>query len=180
MDQIMSRTCRVVAAFIAAGMFLVSCGDKPTRSHYEKAGAFSYEPPTGWRIVEVPGLKYRVASGPAENEFAPTVNFVDEMFAGTVAEYADTNIKHLHRVFGKVKILSLEDFKTEDNETGVKVVTENEQHGRMLRQTFYFLGSGSRRYVITCTALADDGAKHDKAFAESVESFRMHKSLTPH
>jgi len=47
--------------------------------------------------------------------------------------------------------------------------------GVMLRSTFFlFSGSGKWKFVVTCTALADGGAKWDAAFAESMETFRLH------
>jgi hypothetical protein len=150
------------------------CGSKSPRQHYEKAGGFSYDPPSGWQVVEFPGLKYRISHGPRENEFAPNINVVDEAFSGTLAAYVDANLQNLERLFVNLKVLSREDFKTQDNEAAVKIVTENEQQGRMFRQTFFFIGSGNRKYVVTCTALADGGAKFDTAFAQSVETFRMH------
>jgi hypothetical protein len=119
-------------------------------------------------------LKYRISHGPRENEFAPNINVVDEAFSGTLATYVDANLQNMEKVFVNLKVLSREDFRTQDNEAAVKVVTENEQQGRMLRQTFFFIGSGNRKYVVTCTALADGGAKFDAAFAGSVGTFRMH------
>ena len=99
---------------------------------------------------------------------------VDEAFSGTLAAYVDANLQNIERLFVNLKVLSREDFRTQDNEAAVKVVTENEQQGRMLRQTFFFIGSGNRKYVVTCTALADGGDKFDTAFSESVKTFRMH------
>jgi hypothetical protein len=119
-------------------------------------------------------LKYRISHGPRENEFAPNINVVDEAFSGTLAAYVDANLRNIERLLVNLKVFSREDLKTQDNEAIVKVVTENEQQGRMLRQTFFFIGSGNRKYVMTCTALADGGDKFDPSFAGSVETFRMH------
>jgi hypothetical protein len=166
--------CRILAVALTVSLVCVGCGGKPPRQHYEKAGAFSYDPPSGWQVVEFPGLKYRISHGPREQEFSPNINVVDEAFSGTLAAYVDANLQNIERLFVNLKVLGREDFRTQDNEAAVKVVTENEQQGRMLRQTFFFIGSGNRKYVVTCTALADDGAKFDTAFAGSVETFRMH------
>jgi hypothetical protein len=163
-----------LAVVLTVSLVCVGCGGKTPRQHYEKAGAFSYDPPSGWQVVEFPGLKYRISHGPRENEFAPNINVVDEAFSGTLAAYVDANLQNLERLFVNLKVLSREDFRTQDNEAAVKVVTENEQQGRMLRQTFFFIGSGNRKYVVTCTALADGGDKFDTAFAGSMETFRIH------
>ena len=159
---------------LTASLIFVGCGGKTPRQHYEKAGAFSYDPPPGWQVIEFPGLKYRISHGPRENEFSPNITVVDEAFSGILAGYVDANLQNMEKLFVNLKVLSREDFRTQDNEVAVKVVTENEQQGRMLRQTFFFIGSGNRKYVVTCTALADGGDKFDTVFAGSAETFRMH------
>jgi hypothetical protein len=170
----MRTACLILAVVLTVSLVCVGCGGKPPRQHYEKAGAFSYDPPSGWQVVEFPGLKYRISHGPRENEFTPNINVVDEAFSGTLAAYVDANLQNMERVFVNLKVLSREDLKTKDNEAAVKVVTENEQQGRMLRQTFFFIGPGNRKYVVTCTALVDGGDKFDTAFAETAKTFRMH------
>ena len=170
----MRTICRILAVVLTVSLVCVGCGGRAPRQHYEKAGAFSYDPPSGWQVIEFPGLKYRISHGPRENEFAPNINVIDEAFSGTLAAYVDANLQNMEKLFVNMKVLSREDFKTQDNESAVKILTENEQQGRMLRQTFFFIGSGNRKYVVTCTALADGGDKFDTAFAESVKTFRMH------
>ena len=125
-------------------------------------------------MTEVPGIKYRISAGPPAKRFAPNINVVDETFRGSLTAYVDGNMTGIENQLRDLKILAREDFKTNDNEAMVKVVIENKQQGRMLRQTFYFVGSGRRKYVITCTALADGGAKLDPVFEESVATFRIH------
>jgi hypothetical protein len=163
-----------MTVILAISLVSIGCGDKPPRQHFEKTGAFSYDPPSGWQIVELPGLKYRISHGPAEKKFAPNINVVDEVFSGELATYVDANLQNMERLFVNMKVLSREDLKTYDKESGIKIVTENEQQGRMLRQTFFFIGSGNRKYVVTCSAIADGGAKFDAAFSESLKTFRMH------
>jgi len=160
--------------FLTVLTICAGCGGKPPRRHYEKAGGFSYDPPSRWQIAEFPGLKYRISHGPRANEFAPNINVIDEAFAGTLAAYVDLNLKNMGKVFAKMKILSREDFNTEDNQPVARILTENEQQGRMLRQTFFFIGSGKRKYVVTCTALADGGEEFDAVFSESIKTFRIH------
>jgi hypothetical protein len=87
---------------------------------------------------------------------------------------SDLLLQNMAKVFVKMKVLGREDFHTQDGESGVKILVENELQGRMLRQTFHFIGPGIRKYVMTCTALADGGDSFDKAFSESAETFRIH------
>src|SRR5438046_8160554 len=79
--MIMIRRTRL-AAVLFLMLVLAGCGGKPPRGHYEKAGGFSYDPPKGWQIIEVPGLKYRISRGPPENGFARNMNVVADRFSG--------------------------------------------------------------------------------------------------
>jgi hypothetical protein len=165
----------MLVVLLTVSMICAGCGgNRSPRQHCEQAGGFSYDPPSGWQVGEFPGLKYRISHGPRENEFAANINVVDEAFGGTLAAYVDVNLQTMKEVFVKMQVLSREDFKTQDSEAAVKILTENEQQGRMLRQTFFFVGSGNKKYVVTCTALADGGEKFDTAFSESMKTFRIH------
>ncbi len=153
---------------------IVGCSDKPPRQLYEKAGAFSYDPPPGWQVVEAPGLKYRISHGPRVNEFAPNINVVDEIFQGTLAEYVEANLKNMGKYFVNFKVLKRENLKTQDNEDVVKFITENLQQKTMLRQYFFFIGSGKRKYVFTCTTLPTIADELSKVFEKSMNTFRIH------
>ena len=142
-------------------MCLIGCSDNKPRQNYEKSGAFSFDPPPGWNVVEFPGLKYKIAHGPIEHGFAPNINILDETFKGSLDEYVDANLQNMEKLFSKFNILSQEKIRTLDNEPAVMLVTENEQQESMLRQTFMFIGSGKKKYVVTCTALAENGDKFD-------------------
>jgi hypothetical protein len=155
-------------------IFFVGCGGKAPREQFEKAGGFSYDPPKGWQVVEFPGLKYRSAHGPAENGFAPNINVVDETFAGSLAEYVDGNLATLKKMFTDFKLLKREDFQTEDGLPATRLVVEDNQQGRSLRQSFCFFGNSTRKYVVTCTALAERGESLDALFAQSMKTFRLH------
>jgi hypothetical protein len=170
----MRITRYIMGVILVISLSSIGYADKPPRRHYEESGGFSYNPPSGWQIVEFPGLKYRVSHGPVENGFAPNINVVDEEFSGTLAAYVDGSLENMERIFAKFKVLSRENLKTHDNEAGVKIITENEQQGRMLRQTFFFIGSGDRKYVVTCSTTADDGAEFDSIFSEIFKTFRIH------
>jgi len=171
----MRLACRILAVGLIALLVCLGCGGKPPRQVYEEAGGFSWDPPAGWQVAEFEGFKYRVAFGPVENEFAPNIWVDDEEFAGTLAAYADAKLEKSEKMSEGLNVIGREDFRTQDNGAGVKIVTETEQQGVMLRETFFlFSGSGDWKYVVTCTALADGGAKWDATFAESMKTFRVH------
>jgi hypothetical protein len=146
----------------------------PNSILHEESGGFSYMPPPGWTIAEFPGLKYRIAHGPAHAGFSPNIVVVDEHFSGTLEEYVDANLVNMRQLLQKLKVLQRQNFSTKSGEPATRVLTENVQTDRLLRQTFFFLGSADRKYVLTCTALADGGEIHDLEFSASAETFRVH------
>ncbi|MBT6154478.1 MAG: hypothetical protein HOL01_25760 [Planctomycetaceae bacterium] len=154
-----------------------SSEDKEPRRHYEKAGGFSYDPPKAWKIVEFPDLTYRVSHGPAKNKFAPNINIIVETHSMALADYVKANVKSLEEM-GKEKsadILKREDFKTEDGQVGVRLLTEITHGDLRLRQTFFFFGNGDLKYLVTFSALAEDGKAFDEAFQQSMKTFRFHE-----
>lgn len=173
---------RVLTAVLAIGMVAIlgGCTDsqprstEPPRKHYEEAGGFSYDPPPGWKVGMLPGMKYRIARGPVSNGFAPNINVVEEAANVALSEYVEGNIKAIKKQFVGLKILTRDQILTFDNQPSERVVTENIQQGRKLRQTFYFFGTGKRKYVFTCTAPASGGASLDPIFQKSAVSFRFH------
>jgi hypothetical protein len=142
---------------------------------HEKTGKFSYDPPKAWQIAEFPGLKYRISHGPREDDFAPNINVVTEPFAGLPAQYAEASLAAMRKGFSNMRILGKDQFLTTDAETVVRVLVENEQQGRLLRQAFHFMVHSGRGFVVTCTALAANGQAMDSIFEETVKTFRFHQ-----
>lgn len=147
---------------------------KEPRRLYEKAGGFSFNPPDGWEIGEMPGLKYKVARGKTEGKFTPNINVVEEAFTGPLEDYVDANIKAMKEILVKFRVLSRESLTTEDGQPLIRLVIENEQLGFLLRQNMFFTGIPSKKYIITGTAWADSGDKLDGVFLQSVKTFRFH------
>lgn len=171
----MSTTSNLLNLILMLAFVCGGCGgSKAPRAAYEKAGEFSYDPPQGWQVVELGGLKYRVSAGPSENDFAPNINVVDERFGGSLSEYVDLNLQTLKKTFVDFKVIKREDFQTEDGLAAIRVVAEDTQQNKRLRQTFCFFGNSNRKYVATCTALAEGGEKLDDLFGQSMKTFRIH------
>lgn len=170
----MHLTNRILVPVLAFTVLCFGCSGKPPRRHHEKSGGFSFDPPQGWQEVQFPGLKYKVSCGPTESEFAPNINVVDEPFSGTLTAYIDLNIENMKKMFTDFTIVEREDFDTEDGLSATRLITENKQHSRRLRQTFCFFGNSARKYVVTCTVLAEGGKAMDGLFAESMKTFRVH------
>lgn len=148
----------------------------PTRDpnrHYEEAGKFSFIPPDGWQMGELAGLKYQVAVGPVSDEFAPNLNIVDEAFSGALEEYAEANLTVLEQTLTNLNVVDQADFTTDDGAEALKVVLENTQNDRDLRQTLYFFDGPAQKYVMTCTRLADGQTEVDALCDRAAQSFLL-------
>ncbi|MBU1168072.1 MAG: hypothetical protein KKD44_00765 [Proteobacteria bacterium] len=173
-DWAMRMVYRLILLCLIGFIVAVGCSDKPQRQLYEKEGAFSYDPPAGWNVVEFPGLKYRIAHGPKENNFAPNINVVDEIFQGSLDDYVDANLKNMEELMVDFEIIKRKNFKTMDNVDAVFFVSENKQQDVMIRQHFFIIESGKRKYVVTLSTRADGGDVLDDVFEKSMSTFRFH------
>lgn len=48
------------------------------RQDFGSGGVFSYVPPSGWKVQDFPGLKFKISRGEAVKGFAPNIVVVDE------------------------------------------------------------------------------------------------------
>ena len=70
------------------------------------------------------------------------------------------------------KKISQEDLQLDNNPRAINVVVDNRQLGRELQQTFYFIDGAEKKFVVTCTQLAEDKRELAKEFEASVCTFR--------
>jgi hypothetical protein len=162
----------LVPALVAGG---AEGGDGRGRRYAEKSGKFSYAPPENWRMSAVPGLKYEIAIGPTRDGFASNITVVDEEFNGSLDDYVKSNVEALKANFKGLTLEVPGKFRTKDGVQGVRLISESEQAGRRLRQGFYFFETGSTKYVVCCSTLADGGEKLDPVFEKALKSFRLGK-----
>jgi len=147
--------------------------------HVEGKGGFSFAPPKDWEFRDFPGMKYQIAFGPAADGFAPNINVVEENSQGTLDAYVEASEATLAKIFQKYKKISLAEFKLDGGAAAMKLVTTNEQQGKTLRQTFYLIDANDKKFVVTCTALAEGGEKLDAAFDASIKTFKLEKVQAP-
>jgi hypothetical protein len=141
--------------------------------YVEKAGGYSFMPPEGWNILEVPGQKYRIAAGPPKNGFSPNIVFADEEYAGTLPEYVALAEGLFVKLFKGYKKISLADFPTDSKAPAKRLIMENEQSGRHVRQICYFFnGTDGKKIAAFGTVLTEMGTGYDEAFDGSLKTFR--------
>jgi hypothetical protein len=144
-----------------------------TRRHQEPAGGFSFVPPKDWQVRDFPGLKYKVVAGPPTAGFASNINILDGTGKGSLDDYVKANIVTLQKQRKNCRILSQEAFNTSAGLQGARVVAEGEDGDRLLRFNIYIFGQGDKKFVVTCTALADGGAQLDPVFEACLKTFRF-------
>ncbi len=139
----------------------------------EKTGGFSYTLSTGWKVRSVPGLKYQIAYAQPSNNFAPNMNFVDEAYTGSLADYVRLNKESIVKAKVKYVFGAEKAFTTDHVGQVVKLETKTEQQGRKLSQIFYFLEGKTRKFVATCSRLIDQPATTDAGCDAIVKSFNL-------
>ncbi len=166
----------LLASFAGPGNAQAPSGKDPDASrHVEKAGGFSFVPPDKWKVREWPGRKFKIAVGPAERGFGSNIVVADEAFDGTLDEYVKETKKSLEKAFKKYRLVKQEEFKTATGITGARLIIENEQGDKLLRQTFYLFGKPKTMFIVACSTLAEGGDKLDPVFEKSAKTFRFDK-----
>jgi hypothetical protein len=167
----MKTNKNLILAIIILTVLPLSAADIGKR-HKEAAGGFSFCPPQGWTVRALPGMKYSIAAGPASKGFAPNINVVDETADVSLADYVDASKKMLSKAFKGYKEVGKREFKTTSGLKGTRLVIQSDQNGTLLKQTFYFFaGTGDKKFVVTCSALASGGEEIDEVFEASLKTF---------
>ncbi len=163
----------VLAALAIAGCRAES--KAPDGRHHEPGGGFSLVAPVGWVVREVPGFKYRFLFGPPIGDFAPNINVVDERFPGSAREYTQAGLAAAERMFPRFQVHAKDEFALDNGVDAVRARLTNEQNGRELDQTMYFVVQAGRAFVITCSKQASDSRDFSAAFDECARSFRVER-----
>jgi len=152
--------------FLGVGLLATGC---------EKfKGEPTLTPPSGWKEASFPPAK-KVWVGPPANGFAPNINIVEEAYGGSLDKYVEGSIATAQKTLTNFQQLGKSDFTSTAGVKAVKLVSNNEQGGRMLRQTFYFFDNGPKKYIVTCTCLLPDGDRLAPTFEEAMKTFRFEK-----
>ena len=142
--------------------------------YVEKTGGFAFSVPQGWQLRDFPGLKYKIAVGPIQDQFAANINIVEEAYKGPLKEYVDLNVGNLKKMMSQFTLLNRKSFKTSSGLAGEKLTTTSMQQDRLLRQSFYVFSDGRGRYlVVTGSVWAKGGEALDPVFDESLRTFAL-------
>lgn len=137
-------------------------------------GGFSLAIPEGWRLVEFPGLKYKVMAYPLTEQFAANLILTDEAFSGSLTAYVKASQQTLVRLIPGVKFQAPVDFVTASGLAGQRLVVESVQRDLKLHQRVYFLAGSERFFTLTCTRLAGTQyADLDAVCDATAETFQL-------
>lgn len=172
---------------LRVGMLLFLCillasganSQEAQRTDFGGDGLFSYVPPKGWRVVEFPGLKYKIAHDAPTKAFASNINVVSEKYSGSLEDYARDNVAQMQAGGTGFVLLGQTDFTTSEGLRGIKLDTEADdvysKEKRRLRQIQYLFNAGPEMLVVTCSALAEDGKALEQQFEAAMKTFRLNK-----
>jgi hypothetical protein len=146
--------------------------------YYEEEGGFSYIPPDGWTIKEVPGNKYKFVFGPLTGNYSPNINFIPEDYSGSIDRYVDDSLKSLNQIFKDAKIISKTTFITDSGNSGFKIIIDNKFNDLLLQQTLFLIDGGNKKFAITYSRLRDKGKEFDSKVDMTARSFQYDQGCT--
>jgi hypothetical protein len=107
--------------------------------------------------------------------FAANINVIGESYAGSLDAYVKANVNSLKQAIKGLKIVKQDDLKTADGLAVKRVIAEDQQNGKELRQVFYFFGQGANKFVATCSTAREAGTTRDADFEKAMKTFRFEK-----
>ena len=145
------------------------------RPDFGGGGIFSYVPPNGWKVLEFPGLKFKISRGEPVKGFAPNIVVADEAYNKSLDDYAKDNIATMQKLFHGLKIISQTDFTTSDGTRVIKLLTERDDDlaNKRVRQVFYLYDAGNKKLVATCSSLPEEAPASDLVCDASMKTFHV-------
>jgi len=160
-----------LVVFFGTAPYSNAAGNK--RRYVESKGRFSISIPDTWQLVKVKEFRYKILRGAFENNFAPTINFIDEAFTGQFDEYIEHINEELGKIYGEnMEYILQSPFTTDKGLKGEIIVITTYQQERLIQQSFFcFPGDKGKNIIITCTNLAEKNARFSELFINTVKSF---------
>ncbi len=149
--------------------------------HHEPAGGFSYCPPKGWAIHEIPGAPYKYAIILADGGFTPLISVIDEDHdTENLEDFTAGNLSAMTEAFPDYQEISAAPFTTASGLKGSRHIVTLTQKGKPLRQSLCFIDGGNgRKYLLKGSALAKDGDSRDAGFLAAALSFQVEPVVAP-
>jgi hypothetical protein len=148
--------------------------------HHEPSGGFSYCPPKGWAVHEVPGAKYKYAIILADG-FTPLISVIDEDHdSENLEDFTAGNLSAIKEAFPDFQEVSAAPFTTASGLKGSRHIVTLSQKNKPLRQSLCFIDGGNgRKYLLKGSALAKDGDSRDAGFLAAALSFQVEPVVAP-
>jgi hypothetical protein len=167
---------RIIVFFVAIVIFLGSASSinaAGNNERYVERGNFSIAIPATWTVATIREYKYKILQGTFENNFTPTINFVDEEFSGQFDEYIEYFRGQIDNTFGEnLEYIVNSEFITNNGLRGNFIIITSFQQGRMLQFNFFcFPGNNGKNMIITCANLANNSAKFNELFVNTARTF---------
>ncbi|MDR2597450.1 MAG: hypothetical protein LBC76_09060 [Treponema sp.] len=145
------------------------------KDRYVEKNNFSIAVPETWDIVTIKGLKYKILRGALDNNFAPTINFVDEKYNGQLDKYTEYFMDQIDSIFGENKeYLFFGEIITLKKLTGKLIVITSFQQEMLIQFNYFIFPKNNGSYIIiTCSNLADENAKFYEIFINTVRTFEL-------
>jgi len=160
--------------FIAIVFAVLSLPVQAGERHTEESAGFSYEVPNNWRVMEFPGLKFKIIITDPIGEFSPNMTLVDEKYEGSLAAYEKASIPHMEKAIPGFSILKRMQAKTDEGKDFRSVTYRHEADNGTIIQTANFLELRSgHKLVMTCTSPKGHEDKIEPQCNKVVRSLRV-------
>jgi hypothetical protein len=161
-----------ITIFAGSATISYAAGNK---ERYVERNNFSIAIPESWEVVSIRGLKYKILRGAFENNFSPTINFVDEEFDGELDEYIEYFMDQIDSIFVENReYIFYGEFKTLKELTGRILVITSFQQGMLIQFNYFLFPRNDGRYIIiTCSNLANDNLNFNELYINTVRTFEL-------
>ncbi len=174
---------RIVAALCCC-LFLSSApSNAQDAAIRHPTGAFTVPVPPGWKLIDNPGLKYKMGYSPSPLDgFIPNVAITEETFSGSLAEYVASSIQGMEEESRKGEILTDFHFVKQaevTSKSGVKMIrviylaTGVAKKISMRNQVYAVAGKGDIKYIITYSFPESAEIKFDTIIIKAMSGLKV-------
>lgn len=164
--------------FLAGFFLLIGCVSNGNvhngeNRYVDKSFGFSIVCPEFWQATDVAGLESKLLFGPQDDNFYPNINFIIEKGINLeLRQYVDANITGLPNAFPTFRLIRRNNFRTENNVAGEKILYTITSNGILIRMAQYIIPGRNGVYmIITCGSPGSAGDKYDALYDRTVGTF---------